>query len=447
MMASHLHRTHRYHQRLYKVSDINRSILLRNLSSLIPPVNHDTKQPNAPSTTTHNTDLNPPRENDPTPKSKFKNSYVGAISELSKAKLSALVVSTSSFGFLAAATTPTCYTTLAAASIGTALCSSCASCLNQIIEQDRDAKMKRTANRPLVTKSVIGTPGALALACTTGLSGGATLYYGTDVVTTALGVGNIALYAGAYTYLKPRSEWNTWVGAVVGAIPPVMGYTAATQGQGLLDIEAALLGATLFLWQFPHFMALSWMHRVDYARGGFEMVATNDSSRGDETARLIMAYTYYLSAMPVISTLSGATSSMFAIEGLALNGYAIYVARKFNEERSNGNARKVFLTSLWYLPCWMMLFLLHSTKWKEDVIDDENTQINDDVISYLKGRFSNIRNKGKELCVHEIVHDDAANSVQCPIIFGKAQAHHVGSTIEDVVGTATTKMEGDLETP
>ena len=196
--------------------------------------------------------------------------YVKTISELSKARLSALVVSTSSFGFLAAAT-PISFTTLAAASLGTALCSSSASTLNQIFEQDRDARMKRTSKRPLVTKDVVGSNGAYALAVSTGFLGGSTLYFGTDPITTALGVGNIALYAGAYTYLKPRSEWNTWVGAIVGAIPPIMGYTAATNGNGLFDVEAALLGGTLFLWQFPHFFALSWMHRIDYARGGFQV--------------------------------------------------------------------------------------------------------------------------------------------------------------------------------
>lgn len=212
--------------------------------------------------------------------------------------------------------------------------------------------MKRTANRPLVTKHVIGTTGALALACTTGLSGGATrLRWRIHLSQTQIGVEH---------------------SAVVGAIPFVMGYTAATQGQGLLDVEAVLLGTTLFLWQFPHFMALSWMHRVDYARGGFEMLATNDSVRGDATARLVMNYTYYLSAMPVVATLTGVTSSMFVIEGLALNGYALYVARNFDKDRSNGNARKVFLTCLWYLPCWMVLFLLHSKNWKENTDSKRN---------------------------------------------------------------------------
>jgi len=376
--------------------------------------------------------------------------YRKALAELSKARLSALVVSTSTFGFLAASTSPISYSTLVAASLGTALCSSCASTLNQIVEQDRDAKMKRTAQRPLVTKHVISTPGAVALACTTGLSGGLTLYHGTDVVTTILGVGNIGLYAGLYTYMKPRSEWNTWVGAVVGAVPPVMGYTAATGGYGLFDLEAALLGGTLFLWQFPHFFALSWMHRVDYARGKFQMIATNDSAQGDETARLITRYTYYLSAMPFLTTMSGITSSMFAVEGLALNGYALYVANKFNDDRSNGNARKVFLTSLWYLPCWMALFLLHSKKWKRAIEEDE-TLDNDGIISYLKLRAGEIRNIGKELCVHEIATvsadikdgDDSkeGQSGKCPIVFGKAKAQSVADNATIVSNSTRVECE------
>lgn len=195
--------------------------------------------------------------------------YGKTIAELSKARLSALVVSTTSFGYLAAAPVPIDYMTLACVSIGTGLCSSSASTWNQIFEYDRDSKMKRTSRRPLVTQDVVGVKGATILATCTGISGGSILYLGTDVITAALGVGNITLYAGAYTYLKPRSEWNTWVGAIVGAIPPVMGYTAATNGLGLLDLESAMVGSALLLWQFPHFFALSWMHRVDYARSVF----------------------------------------------------------------------------------------------------------------------------------------------------------------------------------
>jgi protoheme IX farnesyltransferase len=198
--------------------------------------------------------------------------------------------------------------------------------------------------------------------------------------------------------MKPKSEWNTWVGALVGAVPPVMGYTAATQGNGLFDIEAALVGGILFLWQFPHFFALSWMHRLDYARGGFQMVSRNDMPEGNKTARLITRYTYFMATMPFLSTLADVTNSMFAIEGIALNGYAIYVAKKFEKERSNANARKVFLTSLWYLPCWMTLYILHSRKWKEGVEKEDDT-----TITRLKKHVEDLRARGKELCLHEIL--------------------------------------------
>lgn len=353
--------------------------------------------------------------------------YAKSISELSKARHSTLVVSTTSFGYLAAAV-PINYTTFVAASLGTALCSSSASTLNQIFEHERDKRMKRTAQRPLVTKKVIGIPGAYFLATTTGVSGGLSLFWFTDPVTTALGVGNIALYAGAYTYLKPRSEWNTWMGALVGAVPPVMGYTAANNGLGLFDIEAAIIGGTLFLWQFPHFFALSWMHRKDYARGGFQMIATNDTPRGCMTTDLITKYTYALSAMPLISTFSGITSSMFALEGFILNGYAIYVAKQFHEDRSNASARKVFLTSLWYLPCWMILFLLHSKKWRDGLEEEDIDVGSKEPIMFLKKGAEAIRGKGREICPHEVLvfgkdesghlkgHSNTNNATGCPVV-------------------------------
>lgn len=174
------------------------------------------------------------------------------------------------------------------------------------------------------------------------------------------------------------------------------------------------------------------------------MVATNDSEKGCATAALITKYTYFLSAMPILSTLTGVTSSMFAIEGLFLNGYAIYVAKKFEEDRSNGSARKVFLTSLWYLPCWMILFLLHSKKWREGV--DGDISIDEELMDTLKRKLDDVRQTGRELCPHEIfvfgmdkeghLNANAQDSVQgadnkCPVILGKATlktASSIGSS-------------------
>jgi len=186
-------------------------------------------------------------------------SLLANVAELSKARLSALVVLTTSCGFLSAGlplyvSVPT----LVGASVGTALCASSAGTINQVLEVDRDRKMKRTRHRPLPSGEVSVTH-ASVLAAATGTLGGTVLYLTTDPLTTVLGVGNIALYAPIYTISKRSTEWNTWVGAIVGAIPPVMGWTAS--GGSLLDPECLFLGSSLFLWQFPHFFALSWMHR------------------------------------------------------------------------------------------------------------------------------------------------------------------------------------------
>ena len=355
---------------------------------------------------------------------------ISHLAELSKARLSALVVSTTAFGFLSAGPTALAFTSLptfTAASIGTALCASSAATFNQVIEIDRDRQMKRTCNRPLVT-GVVTKEMAIGLGCITGTSGGLILGLGTDPITTMLGLGNIGLYAGLYTYLKPRSELNTWVGAVVGAIPPVMGWTAA--GGSPLDAEAILLGSTLFLWQFPHFFALNWMYRTDYKRGGFAMVAVNDPN-GDRTASLIKRYGVYLASLPFISTALEVTSPMFAIDaGILLNGYALYVASKFDKERSNANARKVFLTSLWYLPCVMMLFLLHSRRWHEkDKLEDKEN----DVLQTMQKIMNRVQAKGRQLCIHEkIASNDVSieseanktriDGAKCPITLGKAAA-------------------------
>jgi protoheme IX farnesyltransferase len=308
----------------------------------------------------------------------------GAYLDLAKARLSALVVATTAAGFVAAGGPLSEQAGLfSACVVGTALCSSSAAALNQIIERDRDAKMKRTRQRPLVQGDLTVKEATVA-ATLWGVAGTSLLAVGTDPVTTVLGLSNIGIYAGLYTYLKPRSIYNTWVGAVVGAIPPVMGWTAATGGS-FLDLDAIILGSTLYLWQMPHFFALSYMHRVDYKRGGFAMLPVLESD-GEKTSQVMLRYAAYLSAVPIVATLAGVTSSMFALEGIALNSYAVYVANKFRQERTNANARKVFLTSLWYLPCWLVLFLLHSKVWDEDHDRDVLRDAVSDMVHSIRGQ-------------------------------------------------------------
>ena len=364
-----------------------------------------------------------------------------AYADLAKARLSALVVSTTACGFLAAGG-PFSPTLLSACVVGTALCSSSAAAWNQIFEVDRDKRMKRTQTRPLVIASLT-TRQAQTAATLWGVGGVSLLYVGTDPTTALLGASNIALYSGLYTWMKPRSIYNTWVGAVVGAIPPVMGWSAATGGS-LMDMEALLLGSTLYLWQMPHFFALSYMYREDYARGGFAMVPVLEEN-GDRTAQLITRYAAYLSTIPFVATLSGVTSSMFALEGIALNAYALHAAHKFSRDRTNANARKIFLTSLWYLPCFMMLFLLHSKVWDEE--EDELTE-KDAVREWISSRVHSIREAGRQVCIHEkaIIHnsndkhmDEEANKQACPVTVGtqKAQVLKRRATEAAAVAVAT----------
>lgn len=358
--------------------------------------------------------------------------------ELAKAKLSTLVVATTAAGFVAAgAPLATHWDVFLACTVGTALCSSSAAALNQVFEVDRDAKMKRTQHRPLVTGAL--TPAkATTAAAAWGVAGTCLLAAFTDPVTTALGAGNIALYAGLYTYMKPRSVYNTWVGAVVGAVPPVMGWTAATGGS-LVDVQALLLGSTLFIWQMPHFFALSYMHRIDYRRGGFQMVPCLETD-GERTAGLVTRYTWYLSAIPFVATATNVTSSMFALEGMALNSYALYVAYKFSHERTNGNARKVFLTSLWYLPTFMVLFLLHSKIW-----DDEKEQ--DDVVTkFLADHIHWAREKGRDLCVHETAAAKTSDGKEnCPLTVGSRVAQTSVDTATAAVATTSANVSNAIQ--
>lgn len=360
-------------------------------------------------------------------KPKIKSS-LSLYSDLAKARLSALVVTTTAAGYLAAGPHVFDTESFAAVLIGTGLCSSSAAAWNQIFEVKRDAKMKRTIQRSLVTGD-LSIRNACVAATIWGIGGPMILYSFCGVAPAVLGVSNMVLYAGVYTALKPVSVTNTWVGAVVGAIPPIMGYAAATQV--VLDPISANLGALLYLWQLPHFMALSFMYRADYARGGFAMLPCIDEAK---TADVMVRYSYYTAAVPFVSTALDVTSSMFALEGLFLNGYAIAVAHRFRQDRSNQNARKVFLTSLWYLPCTLMLFLLHSKTWDETSPEE---QMDESPIRRLSNAVQFVRKRGRELCLHESIAQEKSSS--CPIVV----AEDAVEAATAVTKSATTDEEPD----
>jgi len=204
-------------------------------------------------------------DNAATKGTKKPRSKLALYADLTKARLSSLVVVTSGAGFLAGGA-PVDVAVMAATCVGTGLCAASAGAFNQILETSRDAAMNRTKQRPLPSGLVTPTE-ATAVGVAAGAAGTALLYTMANPTVAALGALNIALYAGPYTLSKRHTEWNTWIGSVVGAVPPVMGYAAASGGV-VFAAEPAALASLLFLWQFPHFFALSWMHREDYARGG-----------------------------------------------------------------------------------------------------------------------------------------------------------------------------------
>ena len=255
--------------------------------------------------------------------------------------------------------------------------------------------MARTKKRPLPSKRIQKT-NAIAFAAASGIAGVSTLAMGANSTTALLGAGTIALYAGVYTPMKPLTPMNTWVGAVVGAIPPVMGWTAA--GGALISPEACFMSSALFFWQIPHFLALAWMYRADYAAGGYKMVPLADPT-GRHTSAICLRYSLYLATLPFGCYAYGLTSFMFPLESICFNGLMIGAALKFymnHEQRGAPHARNLFYASLAYLPFFFGAFLLHQ---KTDKVPAEPS------IHKPVGAANQLRDRiletGRLLCLHE----------------------------------------------
>lgn len=271
---------------------------------------------------------------------------------------------------------------------GTALCSASANTLNMLYELSTDAKMSRTRNRPLV-RGLISTRAAALFAVVCGAAGVSALYFGVNPTVSFLGLSNIVLYAGIYTPLKAVTAFNTWVGAVVGGIPPLMGWAAAAGEAATKDgswrelllasdgssIGGWLLGGLLFTWQFPHFMALSWPVREEYKAAGLRMLAWTNPARNSR-----VALRYSLVFFPLCFGLcaAGVTDWYFALTSLPINLWLAREAVRFwKYEGHKGSARGLFWASVWHLPGVMILALLHkkgmwSRAWKSVFGEDED---------------------------------------------------------------------------
>ena len=273
--------------------------------------------------------------------------------ELAKIRLTAMVLVTTAVGFILGSAGPVAYGRLFWTILGTGLAAAGASTMNQLLEIRRDALMRRTRNRPLPAGQV-SPLAALAFALGTSAAGVGILNELVNPLTALLGLANIVIYSLVYTPLKPRTSLCTLVGAICGALPPIMGWTGAANG---ISLGAVLLGTILFLWQIPHFLALVWVCRDDYAKAGFRMLPLIDP-RGHLTCLMIVLYSLALLPLGLAVTFAGLAGYLFGAVSLLLGLGLFLLAVELRRAKTPQNARRVFLASLAYLPLLMLFMVL-----------------------------------------------------------------------------------------
>jgi protoheme IX farnesyltransferase len=229
--------------------------------------------------------------------------------------------------------------------IGTGLIASGTAALNQWYEREGDLLMRRTAGRPLPSGKLTA-PRALWFGIGLAVLGLAELALWVNVLSALLGAFTLGSYLFIYTPLKTRSHLSTVIGAVPGAMPPLLGYAAA---HGFLTREAWTLFAILFIWQFPHFLAIAWMYREDYARAGIRMLPVVEPD-GMSTGRQIILYASTLIPVSLFPVLLGMTGKVYLVGALLLGGWFLYTGVRVAFDLTNGRARQVLFASIIYLP-------------------------------------------------------------------------------------------------
>ena len=272
---------------------------------------------------------------------------------LVKPRLVLLVVATAAVGFLLAPTPEPSRMRLLAALVGTFLAAAGAMALNQRIEAERDARMERTRARP-VPAGTIRPRAAAIFGVVVSCTGLLTLALGANLLTAGLGLSVVLLYTLVYTPLKTRTPLCTLAGAACGAIPPMMGWTATGAGIGY---GAWLLAGVLFLWQIPHFLALAWLYRDDYRRGGFRMLPVVEPS-GTLTGSAAVLYSLALVPVGILGALGGITGWGFAAGAFGLGAALTTLTLQLATRRTNAAARRVFLATLAYLPLLLALMVV-----------------------------------------------------------------------------------------
>ena len=279
--------------------------------------------------------------------------------ELGKLRLTLLVLVTVVVGYWAAVFSDAAtiakpgvfWATLA----GVLLTAAGGAALNQVLEREFDARMERTKDRPLAAGRM-NADIALVLAALVTLAGVALLDRAVGRLPALLAALSALIYVAAYTPLKRLTTLNTFVGAITGALPPMIGWAAAAEQ---LDPGAWLLFGILFVWQVPHFLAIAWLYRDDYERGGYRMLGVGDES-GEFTTLQIVMFCLVLLPVSLMPTLIGIAGQLYFFTALALGIGMLVLGLRLIRSRTREEARRLFFGSLVYLPCLLGMLLWDS---------------------------------------------------------------------------------------
>jgi protoheme IX farnesyltransferase len=274
---------------------------------------------------------------------------------LTKPRLNFLVVLTSAAGYYLGSNTDPALVPMAQAVAGTALVAGGAAVLNQLYERDTDRLMRRTRMRPLPDGRVAPHDAAL-FGAVLSAAGIGLLAFATNPLAALLALATLVIYVAVYTPLKRRSAIATLIGAVPGALPPLIGWTAS---RGAISTGGLVLFAIVFLWQIPHFMAIAWLYRDDYRRAGFPMLPVIEPD-GRRTGQQALIYAAALLPVSLVPSLIGLSGSGYFWIALALGAVMLWLSARFASMRSDGSARALFYATITYLPLiWAAMILDH----------------------------------------------------------------------------------------
>ena len=278
-------------------------------------------------------------------------SRAGDFLTLAKPGLNSLVVATTLGGYYMAAGRDGSLGTMLATGAGTALVAGGSAAFNQLLERDADGRMHRTRNRPL-PDGRLQLSEATLFGSVLSIAGLMVLAMGANLTAAAVALATLLTYAVVYTPLKSRTAFSTVVGAIPGGLPPVIGWAA---GGGSIGLAALALFVIGFCWQLPHFLAIAWIYREDYARAGFPMLPVLEPD-GRSTARQAVAYSAALVPASLAPAALGLAGMLYAIGALLLGVFFLALAVRFSVARTVPNARTLFFGSLLYLPAlWALM--------------------------------------------------------------------------------------------